>query len=106
MLTLWSSYSVVVIEGYSSFITSGNDAVVQHLKCEPIEGDSSEFTLTDTSSRNATRVIPQIPLMLWTHGYLDFTTVTWKVGSTLRGTRASIRSKGCGDGLTWRVPVR
>jgi hypothetical protein len=77
----------VVIEGDFSFTTPDNDAVVQHLKCEPIEGDSSKFTLTDTSSRNPTRVIPQILLMLWTHGYLDFTTVTWKGGSTLRGTR-------------------
>ena len=30
------------------------------------------------------------PLNVWTHGYLDFTTVTWKDGSTLRGARASI----------------
>src|SRR4051812_41559399 len=27
---------------------------------------------------------------VWTHGYLYFTTVTWKDGSTLRGTRASL----------------
>jgi hypothetical protein len=51
----------VVIEGDSSFIASDNDAIAQHLKCEPSEGDSSEFTLTDISGRNPARVIPRIP---------------------------------------------
>jgi hypothetical protein len=64
----------VVIEGDSSFTTSDNDAVVQHRKCEPIEGDSSEFTLTDTSSGNRNEGdTSDFPLMLWTHGYLGFT---------------------------------
>ena len=34
---------------------------------------------------------PGFPLDVWTHIYLDFTTITWKGGSTLRGTREWIR---------------
>jgi hypothetical protein len=33
-------------EGDSSLTTPDDDSVVQHLKREPIEGDSSKFTLT------------------------------------------------------------
>ena len=36
-----------------------------------------EFTGGDSSG---------FPLDVWTHGYLDFTDVSWKGGSTLRGT--------------------
>jgi hypothetical protein len=75
------SYSVVVIEGDSSFTTPDNDAVVQHLKCEPIEGDSSEFTLTDTSNSNPMRVIPRVPRC---YGHMDTWTLQLLLGKAGR----------------------
>ena len=78
----------MVIEGDSALTTSDTT-----LSCNPssvnLGGDSSYVHLDDYIDRVEFTGggSSGFPLDVWTHGYLDFTIVTWKGGSTLRGTR-------------------
>ena len=74
----------------SSF-TISDTALSLNTSSVNLEGGPSYIHLDDYIEWNPPGVIPWVfPLDVWTHGYLDFTTVTWKGGSTLRGTRACL----------------
>ena len=80
----------MVIEGDSTLTTSDTT-----LSCNPssvnLEGGSSYVHLDDYIEWNSPGVIPRVfPLMFGHTVTWPFTTVTWKDGSTLRGTRASL----------------